>query len=62
MTLHPSAPIFPPTSQELQQLGLWGVSPLHQHQPKEVTITWRFFNVTTTTTNKNNDYNNSVYK
>ena len=60
------APIFPRTLQELQQSGLWGVSPLHQHQPKEVTITWRFWNVTNiTTTNKNNDYNvvfiNNVY-
>ena len=60
------APIFPRTLQELQRSGLWGVSPLHQHQPKEVTITWRFWNVTNiTTTNKNNDYNvvfiNNVY-
>ena len=27
------------------------MSPLHQQQPKEVTITWRFWSITTTTTN-----------
>ena len=55
-------PIFPQTLQELQHSGLWGVSPLHQHQPKEVTITWRCWNVTNTTTNENNGYNHNVYK
>ena len=36
------APIFPWKLQELQQLELWGMSPLHQQQSKEVTITWQF--------------------
>ena len=38
----PLAPIFPQTLQKLQQSGRWEVTPLHQHQLKEVTITWRF--------------------
>ena len=47
----PPAPIFLQTLQKLQQLGLWGEPPLYQNQPKEVTITRRFLNITTITKN-----------
>ena len=36
------SPTFPRTLQDLQRLGLWGVSLPTDRQPKEVTITWRF--------------------